>query len=563
MNYLKKFLFILLVLYSFNLFSQRAIDIFPLKDVKEGAIAKGYTVIKGEEIFEFEAEIIGVQKIDSYDTDYIICKLIGKPFDKYGVVAAMSGSPLFLDGKFLGAIAIGWFFAKEPLCAATPAEKMVELYDKNFTGASAFISKKQMTFEDFLSRINNSQETPKSFLALLEEKNITISQADGQTFLKDAKISHGGMIGVQLISGDLTLTAYGTISSVNGDKFLAFGHPFLGLGEVDFPVVKATVSTIMPSFAFSFKMSSSQQEIGRMVLDTPYGIVCEKGVKSDTIPVNILFTNSKNLKFEKKVNIVRYPDLSKMLLFLSISQIYENLEENRVSSHTVLESSEFVFEDGTKLELKRQVFGGEEPSLQLSSFISEIFELLSSNHFKKPKIKSIKLKILSKLGKSDGKLIQAKSLRESLFRGDKIEIEGIFQPYQEGSSRFVFSLPSNELPSQKIKILVADNISIYKRMVKSLEYVPDSFETLLSVLRKIPEGGFIYAAAFAEEESYLIGNSRIYNLPLTIKNSAPVAVSSNSKSSEKLLIAPVPVKDSGYFSSELVLTIEIKERVEL
>jgi len=467
-----------------------------------------------------------------------------------------------LDGKFLGAIAIGWFFAKEPLCAVTPAEKMVELYGRDFSGNVAFGSKRPATFEDFLSHINYLNENPKSFLAPLEEQNITLSQGEGQTFLKDAEIVPGGMIGVQLISGDLNLTAFGTVSSTKGDKFLAFGHPFLGLGEVDFPVVKAKVSTIMPSFAFSFKMSSSQQEIGRMVLDTPYGIVCEKGVKSDTIPIEILFTNSRGATFEKSVNIVRFPDLSKMLFFLSISQICDNLEENKVSSHIVLESSEFDFENGTKLELKKQVFGGESPSIQLSSFMSDIFELLSSSPFEKPKIKSVKLKILSQNGKSEGNLIQIKSLKESVLRGDKIEIEGIFQPYQKEYSRFSFSLPSNEMPSQKVKIAVGDSVSIYKRMVKSLEFVPNSFETLLSALRKIPEGGFLYAAAFADEESYLLGSRRIYNLPLTLKNSAPTAVNSNLKSSEKLLINPVPVKEIGYFSSELELTIEIKERVE-
>lgn len=558
----KRILSFLLIFYSLNLFSQKTADVFPLQDVKEGAVAKGYTVIKGEDIFEFEAEIIGVQKIGSSDTDYIICKLKGKPFEDCGVVAAMSGSPLFLDGKFLGAIAIGWFFAKEPLCAATPAEKMVELYDKGFSGNVALSPKKPATFEKFLSKINCLEENPRSFLAPLEEQNITLSQGEGQTFLKEAEISPGGMIGVQLISGDLNLTAYGTVSSTKGNKFLAFGHPFLGLGEVDFPVVKAKVSTIMPSFAFSFKMSSSQEEIGRMILDTPYGIVCEKGVKSNTIPIEILFTNSKDEKFEKKVNIVRFPELSKMLFFLTVSQILDNLEENRTSSHIALESSQFDFENGTKLEIKKQIFGGDEPSLQLSSFLSEIFELLSSNQFEKPKIKSVKLVIHSSNGKSDGNLIQIKSLKDKVPKGDKIEIEGIFLPYQKGFSRFSFSLPSKELPSQKIKIVVGDNISLYKRLVKSLEIVPSSFETLLSVLRKIPEGGFLYASAFTDEESYLLGSNRIYNLPLTLKNVVPSAVNSNSKSSEKLLGELIPVMESGYFSSELELTVEIKEREE-
>ncbi|MFB3851845.1 MAG: SpoIVB peptidase S55 domain-containing protein [Acidobacteriota bacterium] len=558
----KRILSFLLIFYSLNLFSQKTADVFPLQDVKEGAVAKGFTVIKGEDIFEFEAEIIGVQKIGSSDTDYIICKLKGKPFEDCGVVAAMSGSPLFLDGKFLGAIAIGWFFAKEPLCAATPAEKMVELYDKSSSGNIALSPKKPATFENFLSKINCSEENPKSFLAPLEEQNITLSQGEGQTFLKEAEISPGGMIGVQLISGDLNLTAYGTVSSTKGNKFLAFGHPFLGMGEVDFPVVKAKVSTIMPSFAFSFKMSSSQEEIGRMILDTPYGIVCEKGVKSNTIPIEILFTNSKDEKFEKKVNIVRFPELSKMLFFLSVSQILENLEENRTSSHIALESSQFDFENGTKFEIKKQIYGGDEPSLQLSSFLSEIFELLSSNQFEKPKIKSVKLVIHSINGKSDGNLIQIKSLKDKVPKGDKIEIEGIFQPFQKGFSRFSFSLPSKELPSQKIKIVVGDNISLYKRLVKSLEIVPSSFETLLSVLRKIPEGGFLYAGAFTDEESYLLGSNRIYNLPLTLKNVVPSAVNSNSKSSEKLLGELIPVMESGYFSSELELTVEIKEREE-
>ncbi|MCX7829487.1 MAG: hypothetical protein N2445_00290 [Acidobacteria bacterium] len=552
-----------LFLISLNFWTQITNEIYPLKDVKEGAVAKGYTVVKGQEVFEFEAEVVGVQKIGSTDIDYIICKIKGKPFDECGVVAAMSGSPLFIDNKFLGAIAIGWFFAKEPLCAATPAEKMVELYQKNFSGLSSSYSNRNVTLEDFLSKMNSLTEDPKKFLATLEKQSAELSQGATATFDKNAPINPGDMIGVQLISGDLNLTAFGTVSSVKENKFLAFGHSFLGFGEVDFPVVKAKVTTIMPSFAFSFKMASSKEEIGRMVLDTQYGVLCEKGVKSDTLPIEISFTDSKGILTQKKVNIVRHPEISKMLFFLSLSEIFDTLENNKISYHALLESAEFDFKDGKQLNLKRQIFGGNEPLLELSSFLSEIFSLLTSNPYKKPDLNRIRINIATKSQKSEGSLVQIKAQQDCFFRGEKIGIEGVFQNFEEAPKSFNFSLPTENLPSSKVKIVVGDSISIYKRWVKSLEYIPNSFEKILSVLDNMLEGGYVYAAIFADEESYLLENSRLFNLPITLRNSAPETIQNiNPKSSEKTVFKPLPVLKSGFFTSELELKVEIKERKE-
>lgn len=557
----KKVIYAFCALFTLTIFCQGNINVFPLKDVKEGTIAKGYTVLKDTTISEFEAEVIGVQRIGSSDTPYIICKLKGKFFDECGVIASMSGSPLFIDGKFLGAVAMGWFFAKEPIFAATPAEKMVELYEKKCSKSPTSTLQKTVTFIDFLSNLGNLNIDPNKFLAPFEEKNITISKGENQSFTKDAEIVPGEMIGVQLISGDINLTAYGTISSVKENKFLAFGHPFLGLGEVDFPVVKAKVSTIMPSMAFSFKLSSSQEEIGRMTLDTPYGVLCEKGVKSNTIPITINYENSSSENFLKTANIVRHPDLSKMLFFISISQLCEDLESSKNSYHIVLDSANFLFDDGKNLIIKKQVFGGENPLLSFSSFISEIFSLLYSNPYKKPNIIGVKLNIISKSGKSEGNLIQIKSLKNEIERGEKIKIEAIFQKIEEKPCKINFEIPSENLPDGKVKVVVGDAISIFKRFLKSSTTVPCSFDDIFSSLSKIAEGGKIYVTVFSESESLLIDNKRIYDIPMTIKDSLsfPIA-NSNQKSGEKICLDPFPVYDSGFFSSELEITALIKER---
>ncbi len=558
---IKKIICFFSVFFTLTIFSQSITNVFPLKDVKEGTIAKGYTVLKGTIISEFEAEVLGVQRIGSSDTPYIICKIKGKPFDECGVVAAMSGSPLYIEDKFLGAVAIGWFFSKEPLFAATPAEKMVELYQKRFSGSVPSTPQKTVTFFDFLNNLGNINSDMNKLLAPFEEKNITISKGEKHSFAADATIEPGGMIGVELISGDISLTAYGTISSVKENRFIAFGHPFLGVGEVDFPVVKAKVSTIMPSMAFSFKLSSSQEEIGRMVLDTPYGVLCEKGIKANTIPVTIYYENSSSEKFIKTANIVRHKDLAKMLFFLAVSQLCDELESNKKSYHIILNSANFLFDDGKSLTIKKQIFGGEDPLLSLSSFLAEIFSLLYSNPFKKPEIKGVELNIISKNGKSDGNLIQISSLSNEIERGNKINIEAIFQKIEEKPLKIHFEIPSTELPDGKVKIVAGDSISIFKRYLKASNTIPTSFDEIISSLNKLNEGGKIYIALFSESESLLIGNKRIYDIPMTLKNSLSFQVAnSNQKSTEKICLEPFPVYDSGFFSSELEITTVIKER---
>ena len=317
----KRFFLFLLFLTAINFFPKEPINIFPLKKIKEGSIAKGYTVLKGEEITEFEAEIIGVQKMGLSNADMIICKLKGKPFDQSGVIAAMSGSPLFIEDKFLGAIAVTWIFAKDPLCAATPAENMIQLFTKQVSTSSSPSPLQTISLSDFLENISKLDFSFNKFMEPFEEKNFSFVESEQIPFSEQAEIKEGGMIGIQLVSGDLNLTAYGTVSSVKDNKFLAFGHPLLGLGEVDFPVVTAKVSTVMPSNVLSFKISSPKEEIGRMILDTPYGILCEKGVKADTIPLEISFTNSDGITSNKVVKIVRHSKLAKTLFFLSILRV--------------------------------------------------------------------------------------------------------------------------------------------------------------------------------------------------------------------------------------------------
>lgn len=560
---MKRIFLLFLFFVSLNFFAKEPINIFPLNEIKEGIIAKGYTVLKGEEITEFEAEIIGVQKMAINNTDMIICKLKGKPFDQSGVIAAMSGSPLFVEDKFLGAIAVTWMFSKEPLCAATPAENMIQLFTKQVTISSSPSSIQTISFENFLENISKIDYSFHNFFKPFEEKNFSFTQSEQIPFSEETEIKEGGIIGVQLISGDLNLTAYGTVSLVKDNRFLAFGHQFLGLGQVDFPVVSAKVSTVMPSSALSFKISSPKEEIGRMVLDTPYGILCEKGVRADTIPLEISFTNSNGITEKRMVRLVRHPDLAKTLFFLSIFQICEQLENNKSNYHLKLETSEFLFENDTTLDLKKQFFGGNEPSLAFSSFLTEIFSLLTSNPFKKPKIKGIKLKITSEKGKSEGNLIEIKSNRNEVKKGEKIDIDALFQTFEKGISQLRFSMPTNNLPNQKIKVVVGDSLSLYKRVLKSLNFIPDSFESLIEVLKNFLEGGYVYSAVFADEEPILLGNKRLYSLPLTIKNSIPPSLqNTNLKSSEKIYLKPLPVFESGYFNSELELTIEIKEREE-
>ena len=334
------------------------VPIIPVRDVRPGMSGYGLTVFRGTQPERFAIRVVGVLRNYLPQMDLILIESDDPRLIHSGIVAGMSGSPIYLDGKLAGALAYGWQFGKDPIAGVTPIEKMLADMRRPLRGRAnmpmaqagaaaaaapggwpagaagdherfvAPLPRRELlralaggdaaaSGEDTdrsLHRLSPASLLPEPRLVrasvplsvagmseraldglreALSPYQVRAMQAGGAG-APDQKgperFEPGGALGVQLIRGDVSATGVGTVTYVDGDKVMAFGHPMLGeggAGEVYFPIATASITAIMASLMTSFKMSTPIKTLGSLVLDRETGIVGEVGKPAAMIPVQI------------------------------------------------------------------------------------------------------------------------------------------------------------------------------------------------------------------------------------------------------------------------------------
>src|SRR5215213_6598394 len=295
----------------------------PLTSVREGMRGTARTVFRGTEPEEFNVEILGVVPGGiGPKQDLIVGRLSGGPAERTSVFAGMSGSPVYIDGKLVGAISYSFPFSKEPICGITPIEQMVSIFEKRTAVRTASTTPRKYSFgelvsSDVQSGLPNSLAadsglvsgmspnsmlmavagqtfrpiaTPVTFSGfsqatldrfspqLLQAGLLPISSAGGSSAITPLKKAEpntllgGRSVSMHLARGDYGLAAAGTVTLRDGEKVYAFGHPFLGLGTSDLAMSESHVVTVVPSVNNSFKLAVADSLVGAMTQDRATGV---------------------------------------------------------------------------------------------------------------------------------------------------------------------------------------------------------------------------------------------------------------------------------------------------
>jgi hypothetical protein len=288
---------------------------YPLRDVRAGMNGVGRTVFSGSRVEDFQVEVLGVLDNVGPKQSLILVRLSGGPLASTGVLQGMSGSPVFIDGKLLGAVAMAFAFAKEPIAAVRPIEDMLAagaasparppsragLWDGQLArllprredvlaGGSRLIDiATPVSFGGF------TRNTLEHFAAQLRELGLEPRQ--GMTgggrvptpaMGNPASIEPGSMISVQLLTGDMSVGADGTVTYIDPrGAVYAFGHRFLATGATDMPFARADVITLLPNLSTSFKISAPREWMGSITEDRSTAVAGRIGRPARTIPLSI------------------------------------------------------------------------------------------------------------------------------------------------------------------------------------------------------------------------------------------------------------------------------------
>jgi len=280
-------------------------EIFPLKDIKPGMQATAWTVFAGTVPEPVPVEIIGVWKnFLGPKSDVILGKMGGKAKET-GVAAGMSGSPVYIDGKLIGALSLRMGqFSPDAICGITPIESMLEIkqFDTSRPPDAAVPAQRASAFGPSVTPIETpmtfsgfAASTLRQFEPMFESMGVTTVQGGASSSILSAKpakgwetsLNPGEAISGILISGDMSATGMGTVTYNDGKNVLAFGHPFYNLGPIDMPMAKSEVLMTFSSASSPTKFGSATEVVGALRQDRFTGIMGQLGAEAPSIPVHV------------------------------------------------------------------------------------------------------------------------------------------------------------------------------------------------------------------------------------------------------------------------------------
>lgn len=292
--------------------------VFPLVEVRPGLTGHGLSVFAGTEPRRFEVEVVGVLERAAPGTSYILARLAGEGLERTGVIAGMSGSPVYFDGRLAGAVAFAFPFAKEALAGITPVGSMraipagLGVAAGLASGAKPPVALAELAAQRWPADLLERSLAPLAAAAAgpepgrpgilwaaagwpagtrgrLAAAGLATAGLSGSGAASAAipPIAPGSAAAALLVDGDFQLAATGTVTERDGDALLAFGHPLFGLGPVSLPLAGAEVIAVVPSQSVSFKLANVGPVAGAWTVDHAAGVRGQVGIAAAQLPVSV------------------------------------------------------------------------------------------------------------------------------------------------------------------------------------------------------------------------------------------------------------------------------------
>lgn len=399
--------------------------------LKPGMKGVGKTVFQGMKVEEFEVEILGVLKKWRPNGDLILAKLSGGPLEKTGVIAGMSGSPVYVQGDLIGAVAYAWPFSTQPIAGITPIKEMLEVTQGGKGWGEVFPQESGRTSNliPLATPVMLSGFSPQvleEMVPFLEGLGLFPLFSEGQGGGgEDVRPQPGSAIGVQLVRGDAEAIAVGTLTHMDGDRVYAFGHSFLNAGGVDFPFTGVYVHSILPNQIISFCFTSSAAPWGKINQDTEAGISGVFKAKAKLIPLKISLASSDATR-DYHFEIVDHKFLSSQFFrWASLNALLSSLGSREA---TLRVSSQISLKGFPPLE-RENLFTGSAPFFPLVAKLSDLIKRLQENDFKRAQIARVSLKIEIEEGRKSAILQGLWLDRDIVKPGSKVILTLFFQPY--------------------------------------------------------------------------------------------------------------------------------------
>lgn len=455
---LSLFIFIILSVAPLSLAKER---FFELEKVKPGMDGKGYSVFSGTKIESFDVKVLAVVEGDVGRDKLILVKLSGDLLEQSGGLAAgMSGSPVYFRGRLAGAISYGFENADSFLALVTPIENMLRLLpivENNISYKGELLNLGKMRLIPVASPVivsgmgkrgfDNLKEAlePHHFRPVLFLGSNKNEESPGYVILKP-----GSAVAVQMVSGDYQVSAIGTVTLVDGDHFLAFGHSFTNKGKVDYLAYQAQILHTIKSQVMSFKIGLPLQRSGRIVEDRQAGILGKFGEFPRLIPVMVNVKDSdRNLSRTSSFQVI---DNEQMYRDLIISGVTDAIDQtiDRVGSGTASVKIKIELENINGPMIRENLFYGKDIAVSCLQDLRDLLDLLTTNEFSPVALKSIEVNIDVQEKRISARIIKIETDRTKVKPGEKVKLRAVIQTFrgQRLTIPFEIKLPANIEPGK-------------------------------------------------------------------------------------------------------------------
>ncbi len=559
-----------------------AVDFFDLADVRPGLEGVGRTVLSGDAIEEFNVEILGVLDNVWPKQSLVIARLEGANLEKTGVMAGMSGSPVYIDGKLLGAVAFAFPFATEPLAGIRPIADMV-----NAPPEASRRAVQARSYEEFLAdsrRLSPIESvssgagqfapiaTPLSFAGFtartvevfgdqLRDLGIRpVQGVGGQS--RDVSVSPlepGSMISVGLIRGDLNATAAGTVTHIDGDRIYAFGHRFLSSGPVELPMMSSSVVTVVPNLQSSFKMAGTGRELGAITLDRSAGIVGALGRSPQLVPTSVKLNETAY-----SLELVRDPFLTPFLLQLALFSVVDSTERS-LGPSSIRVSGSVDFEEAVpNLSLDDVYAGAGNAPFNVSQGTSSPLAFALQRAINELTVESIDITMESIPQIEVTRVIQGWAARTTVRPGEKVDLSVLLRD-QDGNETVreaSYTVPAG-LKEGEIKLTVADASQLnFQEIMALFESSKLPAEEVVETLNRLRASNGLYLQAWQAKRGFRVAGQRLQAPPASLKAilAAPQAAGNGASQDGFSLLSEQKIGEfAGPVEGSVTLQVKVKE----
>ena len=540
--------------------------ILPLDQVKPGMRGVAYTIFAGDKIEPFDVEVIGIlPNLMGPKQSIILVQLHGEKAEHTGVVAGMSGSPVYVDGKLMGALSLKFgVFVKEPLAGVTPIEDVLSIptgdsstpktLSVRSTVANDIQPANAMRGPVSLASVTRSQRYP------VPEKWAQAAGASGEAFLEpiaaplvfsgfapatlrqfanewapygmvaaaggtappasdDAKVVPGDMVSMVLVQGDISMSAACTVTAVTEDRVYACGHPLFGLGASDMPLARGRTLTTLASDFNSTKIVNAGGVIGTLTEDRLTAVMGRIGPTPQMIPVDLtVITPAGEKHFHSEM--ISNPKLTPILMgVIAFNGLTQNTAYGEGS--TMKLSGDIDINGHSPVSLEDMYAPTDQfvpDGTFVASSVQTTFTRIFSNPYEMPKINKVSLRVETTPDRRVASILNAWSEVSEAQPGEPVTIKVLLRPYRgEPMIRDVpITIPAqvNRGSTLRVQVSDADSLNRIPNLVAAQGRL-GGLDQLISLLNRERRNNQLYVTLLKPTPTLLVEDKELPDAPLS------------------------------------------------